>query len=202
MKNRRNLILAAGVVVLIAALVSGFVLMQPTAEDILVQTIETLEEIDDAHAVVEIDINTIEKDASATIEVWGRRNEDGPGAFRVVVLDSSDEKATDTVVVSDGETLWAYSPAEAKVFVGTAEEAKKMMAEKHAEMEKFDKSEFGDGDHPENPTEAVERLKEYFNLALSNSELVGNASARLVILNPIPEQMPAEYAFPEQPLII
>jgi hypothetical protein len=36
-------------------------------------------------------------------------------------------------------------------------------------------------------------LKEYFNLELSNSELVADTSARLLILNPIPEQMPAEY---------
>lgn len=190
MNNRRNLIIILGVVVLIAALVSGFVLMQPTAEDILVQTLETLESIEDAHAVIEIDINTVDKDESATLEVWGRRGEDSPGAFRVVVLTSSNEKAADAVIVSDGETVWAYSPTEGKVFVGTAEEAKKMMAEKRAEMDQFDKGNF---EHPENPTEAVETLKEYFDLALSQTEEVGNASARLVILNPIPEKMPAEY---------
>lgn len=190
MKNRRNLILAAGVVILIAALVSGFVLMQPTAEDILVQTIETLETIDDAHAVVEINLETVEKAESATLEVWARRSEDGPGAFRFVVLNSSNEKAADAIVVSDGDTLWAYSPAEAKVFVGTAEEAKKMMAEKRPEMDEFEK---GDFEHPENAQEAVELLKEYFNLDLSNTEQVADTSARLLILNPIPEQMPAEY---------
>ena len=132
MNNRRNLIIILGVVVLIAALVSGFVLMQPTAEDILVQTLETLETIEDAHAVIEIDIDTVDKDESATLEVWGRRGEDSPGAFRVVVLTSSNEKAADAVIVSDGETVWAYSPTEGKVFVGTAEETKKMMAEKRA----------------------------------------------------------------------
>jgi outer membrane lipoprotein-sorting protein len=190
MKKRRNITLVIGAVVLVAALVSGFVLMQPSAEDILVQTLETIETIDDAHAVVEISIDTVDKDESATIEVWGRRSEDGPGAFRVNVLEASNEKAANAVVVSDGETLWAYSPAETKVFIGTAEEAKKMMADKQPYMDKFDK---GDFEHPDNPDEAVAKLQEYFEISLSNTELVADSAARLLVLNPIPEKMPAEY---------
>jgi outer membrane lipoprotein-sorting protein len=190
MKNRRKILLVIGAVILIAALVSGFVLMQPSAEDILVQTFETLETIEDAHAVVEINIDTVEKDESATIEVWGRRNEDGPGAFRIYVRDSSDNKADEAIIVSDGENLWAYAPAEGKAFVGTAEEAKKLMSEKQPYMDKFDKSDF---EHPETPREAVELLQEYFDLTLANTELVADTPSRLLILNPIPEQMPAEY---------
>ena len=189
--NRRNILLVIGSVVLIAALVSGFALMQPSAEDILVQTIETLETINDAHAIVEVDVDTVEKDSTATIEVWGRRGEDGPGAFRLVVLESSDEKAADAVVVSDGENLWAYAPAEGKVFVGTAEEAKEMMADKEPFMGEFDKADF---EHPESPIEAVQLLLEYFTAEKSGTELVANSSARLLKLEPIPEQMPAEYA--------
>jgi outer membrane lipoprotein-sorting protein len=191
--KRRNilLIIIIGAVVLVAALVSGFVLMQPTAEDILVQTLETLETIDDAHAVVEIEMATVERDESAKIELWGRRGEDGPGAFRLVVLETSNKKAAEAIVVSDGENLWAYAPAEGKVFVGSAEEAKKIMAEKQPYMDNYDKS---DHDHPENPNEAIEMLLDYFEVTLSNTELVADTSARLLILNPIPEQMPAEYA--------
>ncbi len=147
--------LVIGGVILIAALVSGFVLMQPSAADILVQTIESLETIDDAHAVVDVEVHTVEKDATATFEIWGRRSEDGPGAFRIVVLDSSDEKAADAVVVSDGENLWAYSPAEAKVLVGTAQEAKEMMADRETFKGDFDKDDF---EHPESPEEAVQML--------------------------------------------
>ena len=102
-----------------------------------------------------------------------------------------DEKAAEAVVVSDGENLWAYSPAEAKLFIGTAEEAKEMMADKQPYMDKFDK---GDFEHPDNPQEAVDLLQEYFEVSLSNTELVAETSAHLLILNPIPEQMPAEYA--------
>ena len=191
MNNRRNLLLVVGAVVLIAVLVSGFVLMQPTAEDILVQTLETMETIDNAHGVVEINVDTVDKDEWATIEFWGRRGEDSPGAFRLVFLESSNEKFIDGTVVSDGENLWAYSPSEKKVYFGTIEEAKQIMADKRAEMEQFDKGEF---DHPENAREAVDLLQEYFEIALSNTEFVADTAAQLLILNPIPEQMPAEYA--------
>ena len=191
MNNRRNLLLVVGAVVLIAVLVSGFVLMQPTAEDILVQTLETMETIDNAHGVVEINVDTVDKDEWATIEFWGRRGEDSPGAFRLVFLESSNEKFIDGTVVSDGENLWAYSPSEKKVYFGTIEEAKQIMADKRAEMEQFDKGEF---DHPENASEAVDLLQEYFEIALSNTEFVADTAAQLLILNPIPEQMPAEYA--------
>jgi outer membrane lipoprotein-sorting protein len=190
MMNRRNILLVIGGVVLIAALVSGFVLMQPSAEDILVQTIETLETINDAHAVVEVDVDTVEKDFTATIEVWGRRGENGSSAFRLVVLESSDEKAADAVVVSDGENLWAYAPAEGKVFVGTAEEAREMMADKEPFMGEFDKADF---EHPESPVEAVQLLMEYFDVTKLDTVLVADTSARLLKLDPIPEQMPAEY---------
>ncbi len=188
--NRKNILLVIGGVVLIAALVSGFVLMQPSAEDILVQTIETLETINDAHAVVEVEIDTVEKDFTATFEIWGRRSDDGPGAFRLMVLESSDEKAADAVVVSDGENLWAYAPAEGKVFVGTAEEARELMADKEPFMGEFDKDDF---EHPESPVEAVQMLLEYFDVTKSDTVLVADTSTRLLKLNPIPEQMPAEY---------
>lgn len=191
MNNRRNLLFVVGAVVLIAVLVSGFVLMQPTAEDILVQTLETMETIENAHGVVEINVDTVDKDEWATIEFWGRRGEDSPGAFRLVFLESSNEKFIDGTVVSDGENLWAYSPSEKKVYFGTIEEAKQIMADKRAEMEQFDKGEF---DHPENAREAVDLLQEYFEIALSNTEFVADTAAQLLILNPIPEQMPAEYA--------
>lgn len=190
MNKKRNILLVIGGVVLIAALVSGFVLMQPSAADILVQTIETLETINDAHAVVEVDVDTVEKDSTATIEVWGRRVEDGPGAFRLVVLESSNEKALDAVVVNDGENLWAYAPAEGKVYIGTAEEAKEMMADQEPFMGEFDKANF---EHPGNPVEAVQMLLEYFDVRILDTVLIADTSARLLRLDPIPEQMPAEY---------
>ena len=144
MNRKRNLWIFIGVVILAAALVSGFILMQPSAQDILVQTLETAKTITDGHAIVAVDVDTIEKDASGTIEIWAvRGEEDGDkhqlGAFRVEVLEANEEKAQGAVIVSDGETLWAYSPSENKVFVGTPEEAQAMMAENE-----YMSAEFGD----------------------------------------------------------
>jgi outer membrane lipoprotein-sorting protein len=177
-------------VVLLAAVVSGFVLLQPSAEDILVQTLESVKLIDDAHAVVAIDIDTVEEKASGTVEVWGRHSEDGPGAFRLEVLETSKEKAAGAVVVSDGENLWAYSPLENKVFVGTADEAKEMMADKAPMNGDYDQADF---EHPESAEEAVQMLLEYFNVEKSGTELVAGESAHKLKLEPIPDQMPAEY---------
>ena len=190
MNKNRNIWLIIGVVVLLAAVVSGFVLLQPSAEDILVQTLESVKLIDDAHAVVAIDIDTVEEKASATVEIWGRHSEDGPGAFRLEVLETSKEKAAGAVVVSDGENLWAYSPVENKVFVGTADEAKEMMADKAPMNGDYDQADF---EHPESAEEAVQMLLEYFNVEKSGTELVAGESAHKLKLEPIPDQMPAEY---------
>ena len=190
MHKNRNIWLIIGGVVLLAAVVSGFVLLQPSAEDILVQTLETSKMIENAHAVVEINIDTVEEKASAIVEVWGRKSEDGPGAFRLEVLESSREKAAGAVVVSDGDNLWAYTPMENKVFVGTADEAKEMIAEKEPLNHDFDQADF---EHPENAQEAVQLLLEYFKAGKSGTELVADQSAHLLKLEPIPDQMPAEY---------
>ena len=138
MNKKRNQRIFLGIMILAAALVSGFLLMQPSAEDILVQMIENAKTITDGHAVLAIDVDTNEQKASGTVEVWARRGEDGPGAFRVEVLDASEGKFQGVIIVSDGETLWAYSPSENKVFVGTPEEALAIM----------EKNEFMNGHEP------------------------------------------------------
>lgn len=107
------------------------------------------------------------------------------------VLDTSESKAVDALVVSDGETLWAYSPTEGKVFMGTAEEAKNMLAEKHGEYAEFDRDDF---EKPESAEQAVQMLLEYFTLDYLGTEEIAGESVYLLELIPIPDQMPAEYA--------
>jgi outer membrane lipoprotein-sorting protein len=202
MNNKRNMWILIGFVILAAALVSGFVWMQPSAEDILVETLETAKTITDGHAVVVIDVDTIEQDASGTVEVWSRRGEDSPGAFRVEVLEASEEKAQGAVIVSDGETLWAYSPSENKVLVGTPEEARTMMEENEfmaGEFGQFHQDmksnpEGGEYKHPETAEDAVQKLLEYFNIGKSGSKTIAGETANQLKLEPIPEQMPSEYA--------
>jgi outer membrane lipoprotein-sorting protein len=165
-------------------------MMQPTAKDILTQTLETSKTIENGHAVVSIGVDSPEEKASATIEVWGRHEDDGPGAFRLEVLETDKEEAVGAVIVSDGETFWAYSPAKGTVFIGTAEEAKEAMEEKQPMHEEFDMEEF---DHPENAEEAVEKLLEYFEAKRTGAETIADANAYQLELKPIPEQMPPEY---------
>jgi len=187
---KRNTWLVLGIVVLLAALVSAFVVMRPSAKDILTQTLETSKTIENGHTIVNINVDSPQEKASATIEVWGIHAEDGPGAFRLSVLETDKEEAVGVVIVSDGETVWVYSPSKNTVFIGTAEEAKAVMEEKQPMREEFDMKEF---EHPETAEEAVDKLLEYFEASRTGTEMVANANAYQLELKPIPEQMPAEY---------
>jgi outer membrane lipoprotein-sorting protein len=114
------------------------------------------------------------------------------------VLESDEAKAQDAVMVSDGETLWAYSPSENKVFVGTPDEAKTFMEEVEfmpggSHFYKDGMSEDGEHQHPETPEEAVQKLLEYFNVSKAGSGTVADETAHELRMEPIPEQMPAEY---------
>jgi outer membrane lipoprotein-sorting protein len=181
---------AIGIVFLISVLLVGFFSLQPSAEDLFIQTLESMETLTDLHAVVEIELDTPEKQGSATVEVWARKGEEESGAFRAEVLETSEDEFTGALMVSDGETLWAYDPTENKVLIGTLEEAKKMMEEKDFEMGDFER---GDFDHPENAEEVVSLLLEYFTAKNKGTESIGDETAYLLTLEPIPEQMPAEY---------
>ena len=201
MNRKRNLWLLVGIVILVAIVLSGFVFLQPTAEDILTQTLESAKTITDGHAVVAIDFDSIEQDAQATIEVWAQQGVEGPGSFRVEVLDANDEKAKGVIIISDGETLWAYSPLEDKVMVGTPDDARAMMEANDSMAGEF--SHFFEGkegmpdegelDHPENSEEAVQKLLEYFTAKKSGSEIISAATTNLLVLEPIPDQMPSEF---------
>ena len=190
MIKKRNIWLIAGAVILLAALVSAFVIMQPSAKDILTETLETTKTIESGHAIVRINVDSPEEKASATVEVWGRHGDEGPGAFRLEVLETDKEEAVGAVIVSDGETVWAYSPAKNTVFTGTVEEAKAAMEEKQPMREEFNMEEF---DHPENAEEAVDKLLEKFEASRTGIETIADANAYQLELKPIPEQMPAEY---------
>ena len=195
MINRKTWTVIGGVLI-VSALLVGFLSLQPSAEELLVQTLESMETIIDAHAIVEFNLDTAEQKASGTVEAWIRKGDNGPGAFRVEVLETSEEKAAGAVVVSDGETIWAYDPSENKVLVGTHEEAmdmlkdSDMLAEKQIEMGEYKSADF---EHPENAEEAVQVLMEYFNVENTGTETVGSEAAYLLKLVPIPDQMPDEF---------
>jgi outer membrane lipoprotein-sorting protein len=202
MSKTRDLWIFIGIVIFVAVLVSGFVLTQPTAEDILVGALENAKSIKTGYAVVYIDIDTLERDASGKVEIWAERGKDGPGAFRINVIEASEAKALEAEIVSDGETLWAYSPSENKVYIGTPEEAQTLMENDEflaGELDNFlqDRESYpadGEHEHPENAEEAVQKLTEYFNISRSASKMVAGEAADQLELEPIPDQMPDEYA--------
>ena len=198
MNKKRVPWIILGTILLLAIVVSGFALAQSSAQDILVQTLETMETINDAHAVVDVSLESVEKDTSGTMEVWARKGVDGPGAFRLQVLDSSEPDAAGAVFVSDGETIWAYKPNQSEVLVGTVEEAMQMMKEKYAgNFETYrGQHDAPEGEHPQNAEEAVAKLLEYFVVEkkASHLEAAGIESPQLLEMQPIPEQMPTEYA--------
>ena len=196
MFRNKNLWIIVGGVLLIAALISGFVLMQPSAQDMLVNTLESAKTINDGHAIVAFEVDSLEKDASGKVEVWAYREEEKSGGFRMVVLESSEAKAQGAVIVSDGETLWAYSPSENKVFVGTPEEARALMEENDFFAARFGEMPQhleGEQEHPENAQEAVQQLEEYFNIGKSGTQTIAGETANQLKMEPIPDQMPGEY---------
>lgn len=196
MFRNKNLWIIVGGVLFIAVLISGFALMQPSAQDMLVNTLESAKTITDGHAIVAFEVDSLEKDASGKVEVWAYREEEKPGGFRMEVLESSEAKAQGAVIVSDGETLWAYSPSENKVFVGTPEEARALMEENDFFAGRFGEMPQhleGEQEHPENAQEAVQQLEEYFNIGKSGTQTIAGETANQLKLEPIPDQMPAEY---------
>jgi len=202
MRNRKIYIVLA-VVVLIASVALVAFALQPSAKDLMLQAIETMQTTTDGHAVATFTMTTPEKSATGTVEVWGKFSEDPetPPSFRMEVLEASEADMVGLTAVSDGSNFWMYDPTENKVLVGTAEEAAEMMAERMEgkdfedfEHEEFDHEEFNpeEMDHPETPEEAVDKLLEYFTAERIADQQIGDTNAHGLRLIPIPEQMPDE----------
>ncbi|MBE2221207.1 MAG: hypothetical protein IAF02_06690 [Anaerolineae bacterium] len=201
MRNRKTYIVLA-VIVLIASIALVAFALQPSAKDLMLQAIETMQTTTDGHAIATFTMTTPEESATGTLEVWGKFSEDEetPPSFRVIVLDASEADMVGITAVSDGNNFWMYNPTENKVLVATAEEAADMMAER-MEGKDFDEFEHEyDGeafnheemDHPETPEEAVDKLLEYFTAERIADQQIGDTNAHGLRLIPIPEQMPDE----------
>lgn len=200
--KRRTLILIT--ILAIASLGLVAFMFQPSAADLLTQSIEMLQTVTDGHAIVEFEATTPEQSGSGTIEVWGMLDAgpNGEPALRVEVLETSLEMGAGVTAVADGSNFWLYNPEENKVLTGTYEEAATMLKERIAEhdfegqMPPAFEGEFDSGsmEHPETPEEAVAKLLEYFDAeraGLTNEDVAGVGAYHLRLI-PIPEQMPAE----------
>ncbi|MCB9420180.1 MAG: hypothetical protein H6667_10260 [Ardenticatenaceae bacterium] len=201
---KRKSILLISLLLLVSVALAAFA-FQPSAKDLLTQSIETLQTVTDGHAVVDFEVTTPEQSGSGTVEVWGMLNAgpNGEPAVRVDVLETSLEMGTVgrlpfATAVADGTNFWLYNPEENKVLIGTYEEAANMLMGKMAEQDFADKmpQDFDPeaADHPQTSEEAVEKLLEYFDaerVGLTSEDVAG-VGAYQVRLIPIPEQMPDE----------
>ncbi|MCP4420170.1 MAG: hypothetical protein GY805_26495, partial [Chloroflexi bacterium] len=193
-----SILLALLVLAGTAVVIGAFVI--PSAEDLLLEAIETSETITDGHAIVEVALDIPEESLHGTVEAWGRLDvgPNGEPAFRVEVLTADEADLIGTIAVSNGTEFWLWNPAENTVLTGQFEEMYVRIAE---EMDNYDFDHEPDFDHeqdfdeanlPQTPEEAVAKLLEYFTAERAGSDEVGETAVNTVRLIPIPEQMPEE----------
>ena len=198
MRNRKTYI-GLAIVVLVASVALVAFALQPSAKDLMVQAIETMQTTTNGHAMATFTMITPEKSATGTVELWGKfsENPETPPSFRMEVKEASEKDMVGLTAVTNGTDFWMWNPVENKVLVGTAEEAAAMMAEQMAGKE-FDHEFDGeaidhqDADHPETPEEAVDKLLEYFTAERIADVQISDTNAHGLRLIPVPEQMPDE----------
>lgn len=107
--NKRWIVLLGVLATL--SLLLGACQSQPSVEEIVAKMKEVEASTDDAHGVVEFSIGGVGMDQDMVVEVWEKR----PGRTRAEMLQSSSAEYEGAVLVSDGQQLWVYLPAENKV---------------------------------------------------------------------------------------
>ena len=196
-KRLLSILLALVVLAGTAVAIGAFVI--PTAEDLLVQSLETSQTITDGHAIIEVSVDIPDNAMSGTVEAWGRLDAgpNGEPAFRVEVLTADEADLIGTIAVGDGTQFWVWNPAQNVVLTGQFEELYARLAEEMAGQEfdhegDFDHEDFNEEDIPQTPEEAVAMVLEYFTAERAGSDVIGDTNVNTVRLIPIPEQMPEE----------
>lgn len=205
--KKRATIVALILALSVASVGLAAAMMIPTAEELLVKSIEAIETVTDGHAVVDITVDMPAEfsgqsfsgqSVSGTFEVWGKLSQesDGHPSLRLEVLDASKPEMIGLTAVSDGNQFWLYDSNRNSVVTGTAEEMAPLLAEKFAEYQ-IDPNHGGSFDPesanvPQTPAEAVTKLLEHFTAERMGLERVNGTAATLLRLVPIPEKMPDE----------
>jgi outer membrane lipoprotein-sorting protein len=89
-----------------------------TAEEIVAKMEETIETTEDAHALLQANVDAQGITLAITAEVW----EKAPNLVRAEIRDASEPRFVGMVMVSDGQQAWLYEPARNHVTVGPAGE--------------------------------------------------------------------------------
>lgn len=212
--NKRKIVIVLTIILVLAS--AGLVAARiiPDADELLARSLETLETIEDGHAVVEVTAelpadmleqmdNDLPLDSlNGTFEVWGKRNAgpNGEPAVRLEVLDAAKSELVGLTAVSDGTQFWLYDPGRNVVVVGQAEDMMAILAQRMAEHEgewqhddgRLEQFEPETADMPETPEEAVAKFLEYFTAERAGSDELAGSDAYRLRLIPIPEKMPEE----------
>jgi outer membrane lipoprotein-sorting protein len=211
---RRNFVIVLTVILTLASASLVAARIIPDADELLARSLETLETIQDGHAVVEITADIpaemLEQAGghlpldglNGTFEIWARRNAgpNGEPAVRIEVLDAAKPELIGLTAVSDGTEFWLYDPGRNVVVTGRVDEMMTILAQRLAEHEgewpgdEVSREEFESqtADLPETPEEAVAKFLEYFTAERTGSEEMAGSDAYRIRLIPIPEQMPEE----------
>ena len=201
MTHSRKFIFPLGALIAVIALAAVVMIVRANADDLLHRSARLQADATDGHAVVTFTVDAPDMSENGTVEVWGRKDAgpNGEPAFRLEVLQSSKEEAAGLIAVGDGTQVWLWRPAENTVYVGTLEELKAKMRE-HAAAHDFggeyaldgDHPDWQEGDHPQTPEEAVDKLLEYVTAEMAGTEAIAGEPADHLRLIPIPEKMPDE----------
>jgi outer membrane lipoprotein-sorting protein len=196
--RKRTFIIAFVLLLSVASVGLAAAMMIPSAEELLTQSLETLETATNGHTVFQVTAEFQGETRSGAFEVWGQR-EAGPNgepAVHLKVLDASKSELIGLTAVSDGTQFWLYDEQRNSVVVGQAEDMAAALAEKFAEHEgewqhdgSFDPE---TADVPETPEEMVAKLLEHFTAERDGTEQVAQSDAHKLLLIPNPETMPDE----------
>lgn len=196
--KKRTLIIVLTLIVSITSVGLAAAMIIPSADELLTQSLETLETVSNGHAMVEANADLPGQTFSGTVEIWGEigDNSETPPSWRMEVLSASKDELVGLTVVTNGEQFWLYSPVRNSVVVGQASELKPLLAEKMAEHNySFDHERNFDpetAEIPQTPAEFVAKFLEYFSAERNGQEELEAGQAYLLRLIPIAEKMPEE----------
>jgi outer membrane lipoprotein-sorting protein len=196
MKLNRKTTWIVVAILFVASLALVAFMIQPTAQELLTQALETLEETTSGYALIEFEADVPDEQIKGTLKVWGQLDAgpNGEPAFRLELLQTTVAEAQGITIVGDGSQVWLWHPGHNAVYTGSVEELVQLMSEQMVEHEL---SHPYDGDYedlalPETAEEAVIELLNYFTVERDGAEDVGDQPAYKVRLVPIPEKMPDE----------
>ncbi len=112
--NKRQFVVTSMVAISLLALLLTGCQSGPTAEEVVAKMKEVEASIEDAHGVLEVNVQVQGMDESAVVELWEKM----PNQFRAEVLESSKSELVGTISVTDGERAWMYNPVDNEVLAG------------------------------------------------------------------------------------